>query len=449
MPGGLVVLTGKGAWQVNGGSSAAITPSNQTAVPQAYNGSSGTVPPITINYDILYVQAKGSIVRDLAYNFFTNIYTGTDLTVLSDHLFTDYQIVQWAWSEEPYKLIWVVRNDGTLLCLTYLKEQEVYSWTRHDTNGLFVSVCSVTEPPVDAVYVITKRYVQGAWRYYSERMDNRIWNNVEDCFCVDSGLSYPKTYPASTLTVNSATGTAVNFSTSSASFNSGMVGNIIRAGGGMAVITTYNSPTSVTCDILQDITDTIPNNPNNMPVPFVGGSWSIAVPISTVSGLNHLEGLEVAILADGSVVPNQTVTNNSVTLPVAASNIVVGLPYTCQMQTMYLDVPSQVTVQNRRKLISSVGIRCVETRGIQLGADQPDASTQPNYATIPWTQMNEVKERTMSIDAGTAVPLFTGDYFKNIASGWDVKGQVAVQQIYPLPANILSVISYTTIGDDK
>ena len=157
MPGGLVVLTGKGAWQVGGGQEAAITPSNQTATPQAYNGCNSIVPPITINYDILYIQSKGSIARDLAYNFYTNIYTGTDLTVLSSHLFTDYQITQWAWAEEPYKLLWLVRNDGALLSLTYLKEQEVSSWCRHDTNGLFVSVCSITEPPVDAVYFIVKR----------------------------------------------------------------------------------------------------------------------------------------------------------------------------------------------------------------------------------------------------------------------------------------------------
>ena len=110
MTGGLVMLTGNGAWNLNGGNSADITPIDQTAQAQAYNGCSATVPPLVVNYDILYVQSKGSIVRDLSYNFFVNIYTGEDKTVLANQLFFGYQIVQWAYAEEPYKIIWAVRR---------------------------------------------------------------------------------------------------------------------------------------------------------------------------------------------------------------------------------------------------------------------------------------------------------------------------------------------------
>lgn len=450
MPGGLIVLTGKGAWQVNGGSAAAITPSNQSAIPQAYNGCHDTVVPLAINYDILYVQAKGSIVRDLAYNFYTNIYTGTDLTVLSNHLFLNRQVVQWAWAEEPYKLIWVVMSDGTMLCLTYLKEQDVYAWTRHDTNGLFVSVVSVTEPPVDAVYVITQRYVQGGWRYYSERMNNRVWNNVEDAFCVDSGLTYPVTNPNAILTASSSTGSGVTFTASSTVFTSANVGDVIRIGNGKAIVTSIVGTTSVLGTITEPITVVLQDDPNDMPLPAAAGDWSISTPTVTVQDLNHLEGLEVAILADGSVVPNQTVTDGQITLPYAASVIAIGLPYTCQMQTMYIDHPAEGgnTAQNRRKTIQSVGIRVEATRGLQAGADQPDASTNQNYATVPWTNMSEIKERTGWTFAGSAVPLYTGDFYKNINAAWTVKGQVALQQVYPLPANILALIMYWVIGDD-
>jgi Ubiquitin-activating enzyme E1 FCCH domain len=145
MPGGLVIGTGSGAWQLTGGNNAAITPADQDATPQAYNGFSAIVPPLTIVYDILYVQAKGSIIRDLSYNFFVNIYAGTDATVLSSHLFTDFTILQWGWAEEPYKVVWAIRDDGTMLSFTFLKEQDVYAWGRHDTQGLFMGVCVTTE----------------------------------------------------------------------------------------------------------------------------------------------------------------------------------------------------------------------------------------------------------------------------------------------------------------
>lgn len=543
---GLIMLTGNGAWLVNGGNSSAITPSDQTATAQAYNGCHENIQPILINYDVLYVQEKGNIVRDLSYNFFVNIFTGTDKTVLSSHLFNYHQIMQWAYAEEPYKLVWAIRDDGIMLCLTWLKEQDVYAWSRHDTNGFFVSVCSVTEPPVDAVYVITSRYIQGAWRYYSERMDNRNWQNAEDCFCVDAGLTYPMTFPNATLYPAAAVGTnnissvnliaggsnytsptiiavdqtgkgtgatfsatvaggvitaitpisqgtnytsgqtiieitdatgsgayaqpiitnIVSFTASSSIFSVGNVGNVIRLGnndatlgdgvgisnngGGKAVITSYVSGTQVMANIIEPITSVVANDPNNTPVPAPSGFWSLAVPTTSVTGLNHLEGMKVSILADGSVMPSQTVTNGAITLPQAYSAITVGLPYTCQLQTLYLEPGSSgQTIQGKRKNIYNVNVRCELTRGIQSGTNQPDQSTQPNYATVPWTNMKEVKERNALVSAGSNIPLFTGDFYQNLPANWDVHGQVAVQQTYPLPANILAVITNYVSGDTQ
>ena len=447
MPGGLVVLTGRGAWQLNGGASAALTPSDQTATPQAYNGCNDTVQPIVVNYDILYVQAKGSIVRDLSYNFFVNIYTGTDMTVLSNQLFTDHQIQQWAWSEEPYKVVWAIREDGVMLSLTYLKEQDVYGWSRHDTNGLWVGSCSVTEPPVDAVYLIAKRYVQGSWVYYAERMDNRDWAQAEDCWCVDAGLSYPMPQPNATLTAGAASGVAT-FNASSAVFSAGNVGSIIRMGGGIATITNYNSTTSVTANITQPITETLQNDPNNMPIPAASGNWSMTAPVNVISGLNHLEGKTVAILADGGVIANQTVVLGTVTLPQAATAIVIGLPFTAQLQTLYLEPQGlQETSQSARKNVYSVTVRMESSRGMTVGTNQPDASTQPNDATVPWTGMKQFKERSANINAGSSIPLFTGDERINVPADWNTKGQVAIMQTYPLPSNVVGVITEYEIGD--
>lgn len=539
---GLIILTGNGAWLLNGGNNSALTASDQTATSQAYNGCHSHIQPLVINYDCLYVQAKGSIVRDLSFNFFVNVFTGTDMTVLSNHLFNYHQLQQWAYAEEPYKLVWVVRDDGVMLSLTYLKEQDVYAWARHDTNGFFVSVCSVTEPPVDAIYVVTKRYIQNGWRYYTERFDNRNWQNAEDCFCVDAGLRYPMTYPNATLTPAAADGTAnissvlvtgfgsgytaptavavdpsgegsgatftvhlsggvitsitvntegsgyiegtsivitdstgsggvaypvitnnVVFTASAPVFTAGNVGDVIRignnnasvsgegitvTGSGKAVITAYTSGTQVTANIISPITAVVPNNPDNMPVPAISGQWSLSTPTDTVSGLNHLEGMTVAILADGSVVPNQTVVNGMVTLPQSYSSIVVGLPYTCQLQTLYLEPPnSPVSIQGKRKNIYNATIRVETTKGISAGTNQPDSSVQPNYATVPWENMREVKERNALVHAGAAIPLFTGDFFVNVDADWNEKGQFAIQQSYPLPANILAVIMNYKVGD--
>lgn len=195
MSAGLVILADRQAWVVNGGSAgSAATAIDATAQGQSYNGPND-VPPIVANFDVLYVQAKGSSVRDTTYNFQTNIYTGTDISVLSSHLFFGYHITEWAWAEEPFKVVWAVRNDGVMLTLTFLKEQELIGWMHSVTDGNFASVCVVTEVVgdnvVDAVYAVVEREVGIYTLKYVERVAERYFSNgVEDAWCVDSGLQY-------------------------------------------------------------------------------------------------------------------------------------------------------------------------------------------------------------------------------------------------------------------
>lgn len=193
-PSGLMVLSNKAAWLVNGGSpGSAVAPFAIVANANAYNGAND-VPPIVANYDVLYVQSKGSVVRNLSYNFYANVFTGTDISVYASHLFFGYQLNGWAWCEEPFKIAWVVRNDGTLLSLTFLKEQELIGWAHSDTNGAFKSVASVTEQiqqgSVDALYTIVQRTINSNTAYYVERMADRFVTAYADAWCVDCGIQY-------------------------------------------------------------------------------------------------------------------------------------------------------------------------------------------------------------------------------------------------------------------
>ncbi len=196
MPAGLIVFGDRLAWLVNGGSAGSpFSATSLVANPQAYNGSS-PLPPIVATSDILYVQAKQSIVRNLVYNFYTNVYTGTDISVLSNHLFYGFTLVQWAWAEEPFKLAWAVRNDGQLLCLTFLKDLEIIAWTHSDTQGAFKGVATITEftfsiGNVDAVYHIVQRQVQGVTMNYIERFVELAYpNDYQSSWQVDAGIGY-------------------------------------------------------------------------------------------------------------------------------------------------------------------------------------------------------------------------------------------------------------------
>ncbi|HQT65344.1 MAG TPA: hypothetical protein PLO16_12610 [Acidocella sp.] len=541
MPGGLVVLTGLSAWQLtgNGGSSLnpqPITPSSQQAQPQAYNGCSPTVPPVKIDYQIIYLQAKGSIYREFSYQFYTNIYTGADLTQISSQLFTGYTIREHAWCEEPYKVLWSVRNDGVMLSMTYLKTEEVAGWARHDTNGLFQTVCSITEPPVDALYLGVQRFPGGQNCYMIERMDNRIWSTVEDVWCVDAGLSLPLTYPAATLTASSATGlgaltgatsivggsnysagtyaviidnngqgtgsgavpvltivggaitnitfpvsqgagykfpaiqfidpantgsgasatlvlnNTATFTASAAVFSNGQIGSVIRMGGGNATITAFISATEVIGNITTPITALIPNSATMtspaLPQPAASGAWSIGAPVTVVSGLNHLIGATVTGLADGNVIAPQVVSAaGSITLPTAASAVVVGLGFTAQLQSVPVDA-GEPTIQGQRKKISAFTARIEASRGLSGGSDQQDGSTiSPNQIAVSWKNLSLLPDKGVIPYNSTTQPLYTGDTRIQASGGYATPGQVAIQQSNPLPMQILAIIPEIWAGD--
>jgi hypothetical protein len=193
---GMLVLTDKASWVVNGGQAgSAITPSAIVANPQSWVGASD-VPPIVTNYDILYVQSKGSAIRDLSYNIYFNTFTGTDISTIASHLFYGYDVQEWCWAEQPFYLVQAIRSDGVMLSLTFLKEQDFVGWSHYVTNGSFKSTATVTEVTstagtVDAVYTIVERTMGGETAQHIERFAERSFpNGVADAWTVDAGLQY-------------------------------------------------------------------------------------------------------------------------------------------------------------------------------------------------------------------------------------------------------------------
>ena len=192
---GMLVLTDKSTWLINGGSSgSAVSPTAIVANIQSNTGASD-IPPIVANYDVLFVQSKGSAVRDLTYNIYFNVFTGMDISTTASHLFFGYKITGWAWAESPFYVVWAVRNDGVMLTLTFLKDQEFVGWSHQVTQGLYQSVCVVTETTavstVDAVYSVVQRVVNGNTVQYIERNDDRaLTSGLSSAWCVDAGLQY-------------------------------------------------------------------------------------------------------------------------------------------------------------------------------------------------------------------------------------------------------------------
>tara|TARA_R110000868_G_scaffold257134_1_gene514231 strand:- start:6318 stop:8915 length:2598 start_codon:yes stop_codon:yes gene_type:complete len=436
----LIAMTIGGAWKIDGGkNSDSITAVGDfSAEQQVYNGCHDQVPPIVCNNELLYVQLKGSIVRNLSYNLYANVFTGVDLTPLSSHLFFGHQITEWAYSEEPFKVVWCVRDDGIMLSLTFLKEQEIYGWAHSDTQGLFKSICSVSEPPEDAIYTVVERTIPGVNSSspvkYVERMHSRNFllagdPDVSLAWFVDSGLQYPPVYLDAQATPSGSTG-AIIIEASSSVFTAGMVGNTIRINGGIATVTAYNSGTIVAATVNTDLEEDDYGNQ----ITAQSGDWTCTAPVDTVTGLWHLEGATVAILAGGGVVAEQEVVNGSITIDHAQDIITVGLPYTAQLRSLYLDPQGAPTVQGKRKKIAAVTVRVDASRGLKVASG-------PNF-----TNMVEIKERTNE-NMGQPTRLITGDERVVIQPKYEETGQICLEQSFPLPASVLGLVPEYTIGD--
>ena len=538
--GGLLVLTGDSVWLLVGAGSFAtnvqpISPSSQVALPQPEIGCSSTVPPIKIDYDVIYLSSKGSIYFDLPYQLYA-LSTPLEITVNSSHLFVGFKILEHAWCREPNKVLWAVRNDGVMLSLTWLKPEQVAGWARHDTQGAFVSVCSVTEPPVDALYVAAQRNFGLYGNAYTiERMDNRIWANIEDCWCVDCGFSLDQPEPAAILALSSATGlgsltgvtdlvggagysagtvfsvvdddgegpgsgavptptigaggmvtalvfsggnqgsrytypqisaadpagsqggsgfsakavldNAVTLNASANVFANGNVGSFVRCGGGKIKLTAYVSPTQMTGDVIIPMTEVIPNT-GGLPQSFAAGDWTMTAPVTSVQ-VPQLAGATVTGLYDGNVIPRTVVpTNGTLELPGQASQVTIGLGFTAQMQTVYLNASENPTDQGQRKKIAYLTARVEASKLIEAGSNQTDGSTlSPAQVEVPWNGMEGIPDKGIPAYNESVSPLWTADSRLPIVGGFATPGQVAMQQTNPLPLNVTALIPEYETGD--
>ncbi|MCO7563570.1 hypothetical protein NJI34_00315 [Pseudomonas sp. S 311-6] len=437
----LLVLT-SGAEVTISGDATGIKPTNVRAIFQSYIGSS-PVPPAVYGNTALYVQARGQKLADLAYSYTSDGFQGQDLTVLSSHLVRGYEITAMALAQVPNSVLWCVRNDGVKLGFTYLPAQEVFSWHRHDTDGAFESIVSIPEGDEDAVYAIVRRTINGATKRYVERLASRELRRFgsgeywfDRAFFVDSGLTYDGRrsgtavltggtdwkYPSPlTLTVGTST------------FNAGMVGrSVILYGGGTpsrigdlltVKILAYTSPTVVTVE-----PQTV------VPASLRGISatrWGLAA--TMISGLDHLEGKTVSILADGNVAPQQVVSSGAIQLDGPSLVVHAGLPIVADFETLDVALPNNPAFLGNRKRTNELTVFCEESRGFWAGSDADHL------------RLYEYKQRSTE-NYGEPIELLTGRAPMKIPSPWGDFGRVFIRQLDPLPLSILGVMTNVQAG---
>ena len=443
--GALVIFTDSGEWVVEGNAAGALTPTDIYPKQYSYNGASETVAPVVIGSEVVYVQAQGSVIRSLGFDNQSgglNGYRDTDMTVFSEHLFKGYTITGLAYQKTPHSILWAVRSDGVLLGCTYIKEQQIFAWHKHDTDGTVEKICSIPENNEHALYMIVKRNIDGSDVRYMERLNNREFDDIVDAVFLDSAATYDgRNETAVTMTLSGGTTWAydetLTLTASSATFASGDVGNEFWLTGSDDIvyrceITAYTDTTHVS--VRPDKTITVASGLRGAATT----NWAEAV--DEISGLDHLEGEDVAVFANGYVVANPnnpayttlTVASGAITLPECYSVVHVGLPYLSDIETQELDSTTG-TIMDRKKLITSVAMDVEDTRGLWAGREAPtDDDDDP---------LEDLYEMKLGNPANYSEPptLVTDTVEINIKSKWNSNGRVLIRQVDPLPFTILSI----------
>jgi hypothetical protein len=429
----LILLTSAAEWRVSPINSDAITPTTVSVRPQSYVGASNVQPEI-INNSMVYCAARGGHVRELGYSWQSNGFITGDLSIRAAHLFDNFTIVDMCYAKSPQPLLWFVSSTGKLLGLTYVPEQQIGAWHQHDTDGIFESCTVVAEGNEDSLYVIVRRTVNGNSVRYVERMATRQISLLKDCFFVDAGSTYNGTnLTAMTVTVTGGTtwgpADVLTITASSSLFVYPATTDV-----GDAIVLTDSTGASYRLKILATSSALVATAKVDKVIPVALRSTPTAVwafARDTVSGLSHLEGKTVSILADGAVMPQVVVTGGVAILERASVVVHVGLPYQSDLQTLPVALNIDAFAQGRVKNVNQSWIRVFQSSGVFVG---PDAN-----------KLTEAKQRTTE-PYGSPPSLKSDELNVVMTATWAQSGQIYIRQSDPLPLTVVGITTEIVVG---
>lgn len=415
----LLPLTASCEFRIRSTDGSALWAGNLDVKPQSYIGTSN-VTPVVVGNSVLFCQARGGRIRELAYSWNDQAYMASDISVLAPHLFDYQQIVDMAFSKAPHPILWAVSNNGKLYGMTYVPEQQVAAWHQHDLGGFIETCCVITETPAgtlapeDMLYVVVRRNIGGVMKRYVERLHTRQFLLASDAFFVDCGATnfLPGTYnyidDRIYITIPShglIAGNTYRFEFSNPNLNASYI---------VSTTPTVNTLT------LAGNTGTVGGEVGTV-------SCIPTTQVTTIAGLNWLIGTTVVALVDGAPIPQQVVSaTGTITLPYPGNKVIVGLPITAKVQTLPVAIPSVEGVgQSIEKNINAAWLRVVNSSGIYIG---------PTFSSMTYWTL-----RSGADLPGNPPALFSGVKELKVNALWQYDGSVCIKQTDPLPMTISSI----------
>lgn len=378
-----------------------------------------------VNNIIVYVQRGGNSLRSYQYSFDIDKWVSPDLTILSEHIARGDTsalsgVIDMDYQQEPIGIIWCVRADGQLLAMTYEPDQQVWGWSRMVTDGEVESVAVLgVDDTENQVWISVKRTIGTTTSRYIEYFKpHNFWGQIEDCFFVDSGLTYD-----GGAAVNITNITKANPAVVAAPGHSFTNGDKIRISdvAGMTEANQSRSEAYTVAGAVAGVSFQLSGINSTGWTAYSSGGTAQKV-AKTVSGLSHLEGETVSILADGAVVPDKVVSSGSIILDWYGNKIHAGLPYDSIIKPMRIEIGSgDGTSYGKKKRITELVVSFYESWGAKWG------DSESNLTVVPF-------------GLGDIPALYTGDKEYSMSGDYTTQADIVIVQDMPLPCTILSIV---------
>ena len=458
----LIIGTTGGEFTISAdGTDASITPSNVTIKRQSSFGSAN-VDAIPSGNAVLFLQQAKRKIRELAYNFDSDGYVAPDLTILNETV-TKTGINEMSYQQSPDSIIWCVREDGELVGLTYQRSENVTAWHRHIVGGKsqectitvsdYANIASgtkltFTKSDGTEVTFTSTTGTAGTNEFRTQTNNDTTADNIYTA--INAHADFTVANPAAAVvtikeTAPEATGflTCVSADTTRLTVQNetaAVVESVASIHGSLnedelwvIVKRVVNGSTKryIECfsDFDFDETDSTSFKFLDSHLSYSGSSTS------SLSGLSHLEGQTVSILADGAAHANKIVSSGAITLDRACTSACVGLAYNSVLQTMRIEGgAAEGTSQGKTKRISKVVLRLFETVGVKVG---PSLS---NLETIPF-------RTTSSLLSSPVETLLAGDKEIEFRDDYNSDGFIFIKQDQPLPCSVLAIYPTLVTSD--
>lgn len=419
--------------------------------------------PVVINDDVIFIQRDGRRIRRIR-STLEQDNMPEDMNVLSERiLFPAASLL--AYQQSPDSVLWLPRSDGVLAGITMEKQQQVAAWHAHPIGGAttaagasrnqhanVVSAAVIPHPDAkeDQVWLCVERLIDGALVKYVEFCEDKFAPVIEgiddpslaetilwveekiaaledDAWFLDSALE--RNTPLTITDISEASPGVVTSASHGLSNGAqvritGVQG--LRDDDGYSLVNFHEFLVASVTTHTFALTDLDGNNVDTSTgTDYISGGEAREA-LSTITGLTHLEGQTVGIMANGAEHPDEVVTDGAVTLDYPVARAIAGLRYTSVGETQRLIGGSSSSQATR---IPRVGMRVDNSVAIEI-------ATGP-VQEHDWQEF-DVRGGS-SWQMNTPPPIFSGDYEEAIDGGWELGRTIKFRTSSVYPLTLLSL----------